>query len=264
MTDYNALDAVNWSTLKALRDSPLHYRHVLANPRPDSDTFRLGRATHCAVLEPDRFALDFVVWTGGRRAGKDYDAFCAAVGDRTMLTEDQYATALAIRDAVRSCPLAMPLLKSGRPELSVKWTDEPTGLACKGRMDWLAPDGVIVDLKTARSIESRAFGQQSGKLGYHNQLAFYADGVVGADMHSYPRAVIIAVESAPPHDVAVYEVEAPALGLGRDENRRLLDRLAECRASGIWPGRYTEPQSLHLPAWMFGDGEAEFIDDQEV
>ena len=49
---YQKLSAVNWSTLKNMKRSPLHYKHGLENSRPDTPRLAVGRAVHTAVFEP--------------------------------------------------------------------------------------------------------------------------------------------------------------------------------------------------------------------
>ena len=44
--------------------TPLHYHHWITNPEPDeaeSAALKLGKAYHCAVLEPDVFAETYCV-----------------------------------------------------------------------------------------------------------------------------------------------------------------------------------------------------------
>lgn len=253
--DYDALDAVNWSTLRELARSPLHYRWALDHPRRDTDTFRLGRATHTAILEPERFLADYVLWTGGARRGHEWEAFAAAADERcaTVLTSAQYETCLAMGSAVRGNPLAAPYLAGLETEVMVTWTDEATGLACKGRLDGLlrAPDPIVVELKTARTIDARRFAADMAALGYHCQLAHYVAGVRAA-FGIDARAVLIVVEKDGPHDVMVAPLDPDgALWTGDNERLALLRRLAECRASDRWPGRYEAEQDLVLPPWCF-------------
>src|SRR5574341_903199 len=68
--EYDRIDAVNWTTLKAMRASPKHYRYAAEHATEDTAAMRDGRAVHTAVLEPDRFPLDYAIWAGERRAGK--------------------------------------------------------------------------------------------------------------------------------------------------------------------------------------------------
>lgn len=61
MTAYDDIEALNWSSLKLMHTSPLLYRYRQTVPREDSAALRLGRAIHCAVLEPERWASAYTV-----------------------------------------------------------------------------------------------------------------------------------------------------------------------------------------------------------
>lgn len=257
--EYAALPRVNFSTLKAMRRSPRHYRYLLDNPIPDSNRFAMGRAVHTAVLEPDRLPLDYAVFFGERRAGKEWAAFCEQHPDQTILKRDEYELALAIRDAVRSHPVAAALLKSGTAEQTVTWTDSETGIACKARLDWLGA-AALVDLKTCQDVDARTFGMTAAKYGYAGQLAFYLAGLRanGIDV----PAKIIAVEMDAPHDVAVFGLDEGVLYAGEVEVTTLLRRVADCRERNEWPGRYVGEEPLRLPAWCFesSDDDATGLD----
>jgi exodeoxyribonuclease VIII len=249
---YDRIEAVNFSTLKAMALSPLHYQHARAERPEPTWAMILGNVVHMAVLEPDRLPVDCAVFRGARRAGKEWDAFEAANAGRIILKEPEYEHALAIRDAVHAHPLAASLLARGAAEQSLTWTDEVTGLACKARLDWVGP-GVLVDLKTARTVEARQFGAMAARLLYHVQMAHYRAGLMawGIDVPTK----IIAVENTAPYDVAVFDVDEHALYAGEEQRRELLDRVAECTRSGLWPGRYADALPLELPSWVFPDDE---------
>src|SRR5690606_4436228 len=59
--DYLALPGVSITRLKELGRSPQHYRYRRDNPK-ESAPLTLGRAAHCAVLEPERYERDHAVW----------------------------------------------------------------------------------------------------------------------------------------------------------------------------------------------------------
>lgn len=252
--DYAAIDAVNWSTLKHLRVSPKHYQHALAHERKDTTALKVGRAVHTAVFEPDRLERDFVIFEGERRAGKEWERFKELHWRSTILKADEYKRACAIADAVRGCELLGPYLAGGKFEHVVRWTDEKTGLACKARLDMLSPLAVL-DLKTSKdAVEPRLFASASWSLGYFHQLAFYQRGARAVTGVELP-AVIIAVESAAPHDVLVYQVDEDDLWLAGQEVDKLLALLKECRESGKWPGLGAAPQTLAAPRWAHKDIE---------
>jgi exodeoxyribonuclease VIII len=228
----------------------------------------LGTAAHCATLEPERFADSFAAWTGGRRAGKEWETFKSDAEARGLpvLTEDERDEALVIADAVRGCPEAMAYLRRGHAEVSMAWHDAETGTACKGRVDWLtAVDGadVLVGLKTTRDLRPRKFSAQAADLCYHWQWAFYCDGFQ-AITGRLPLMVEIVVESAAPHAVAVYRIPEHVLERGRQEYRAALTTLAQCEASGIWPGPVEGEVDFDLPGWAYPADEMTIEDAEEA
>jgi hypothetical protein len=249
---YRAIEAANWSSLKHLRKSPLLYQYELHTvPPSDSDGLRVGRGTHTAVLEPDRLAVEYAIWKGGRRAGAEWDEFCEAHATETILTLGQYEAVCAIRDAVRSHPVAEGYLRSGIAEQAITWTDERTGIACKGRLDWVSDAGTLIDLKTSRSaVDPRAFAASAYAFGYFHQVAFYLRGL-RATRGAEPPAVIIAVETSPPHDVCCYRVSEDAIYAANEELDDLLETLRLCRETGAWRGRFSDEQELDMPRWAY-------------
>ncbi len=260
--EYLALPGVNFSTLKHLRRSPRHYAYAVANQRPDTASLRLGRAVHAACLEPDRFALDYVVFTGARRAGKEWDAFELTHDGRTILKLDEYQRALAIRDAVRSHPLVAPYLVEGEAEKVLTWTDQTTGLALKARLDWLAPTAVV-DLKTSRDATNpRKFAASAWDLGYYHQLAHYTAGTNAVTGWNLP-AIVIAVEPSAPFDVAVFRLDEDALAIAGGQVDELLVLLAQCREANVWPGAHDAEITLGLPKWALPDVEDLDLEDPD-
>ncbi len=252
--EYLAIDALNWSTLKAMEDSPLAMVHRRDTPSPDTPARVLGRATHTAVLEPDRFETEVITYDGTRR-GKAWEAFRDANEARTILNPREHDACHAMSEAVRSDAAAWRYLVHGEPELSLQWTDPETGIACKGRIDWLTVIGgeiILTDLKSARDITERGIGKACAQYGYHGQLAFYVDGLAALGVR-VDRVVMVAVSNQEPHDVGVFYVETTALEVGREWYRSLLARYVECRQAERWPGRYDEvEQVLDLPGWAPG------------
>jgi len=250
---YFEIEAWNWSLLKEAEKSPLHVQHRRTTPRPDTPPMRFGRACHTAVLEPDRFPLEWTVYEG-RRAGKVWDEFAEVNHAKGILTVDEYDTCLAVRDAVHANPLAARLLRGCAFEQTVLWTDPDTGLACKCRPDALKPYKVI-DLKTTRSIDARRFGRLAYDMGYFGQGAFYTEGVklsVARRRRDW-EFIVIAVEAEQPHDVGIFKVDDDSLYAASQDVHTLLRRVAACEKSGIWPGRYAKAEILSLPPWEFVD-----------
>jgi len=256
MADYAAIDAVNWSTLKALRESAMHYRHALEIPRADNMALMLGRALHTLVLEPDTFAEHFAIWEEGDRRGKEWAAFKEANDGRTILKASEIDEVVGMADAVRRHPLVQPYFDGAEFEQTLEWHDTGSGLRCKARTDWtIQSRRLLLDLKSTRSIDGRTFGREAARFGYHMQLAHYRNGVHFAERWTPERVLIVAVEKAARYDVGVFEIDADSLQRADMEVADLLLRLANHRATDTWPGRYSEVQALQLPAWVYADDE---------
>lgn len=252
--DYQAAEGINWSSLKHLMKSPLHFEHNRKCPPEDRAILMAGRATHTAILEPDRFPLDYAVFTGPRRAGADWEAFKEAHVGRTILKESEYQEALAIRDAVRAHKVAAKLLSKGHAERVITWTDEATGLKCKGRVDYLRPDG-LVDLKRTASLDERRFQRTAFDMGYHCQLAFYVRGLKALGMPE-PKVWMVAVEGTAPYDVAAFTVDPGVITEGDVKVTELLALFVECQKRKKWPGRYPTETTFFLPGYAYAQEDA--------
>lgn len=254
--DYLKLEGVSITRLKELRRSAQHYRHRLLNPE-EKPSLSLGRAAHCAVLEPERFERDFAIWSrrteGGAmapRRGQVWDAFEAENRGKDIITLDQYDDAIAMQAAIRGNEDAMRYLGAGDPEVTLQW--EFAGHRCKGRIDWLTPDGILVGLKTARDCRPFQFGSQAARLGYHLQWAYYADGYQLVTGRKARKVVEIVVEPEAPHAVVVYVIPDDVQLQGEEEYVALLNRLAEHQRTKEWPGPAPGEQILTLPSWVYG------------
>lgn len=264
---YDAMPGVRISALKHLAKSPLEYRHRLSNPK-ESKALTIGTGVHVAVLEPERFAEEYVVWglTDEQkiRRGKVWDAFQAANAEKEILTVKEMGFAIAMRDAIRSDPRAMKYLAKGSPEVSMAWVDEEVGIQMKGRTDWLTEvDGqpVLAGLKTTRDIRPRWFQRQAANLSYHLSWAAYRDAYKAIE-GKIALVVEIVVENTPPYDVAIYKINDDILERGREEYRGLLKKLAECERAGEWLGAVPGEIDFELPIWMYDDEPDE--DDESI
>lgn len=259
--EYGQYPGVNYSTLKYMAKSPLHYRYACDHPVPETPAMLLGRATHTAVFEPDRFPLEYEVWPE-RRQGRAWDEFRAAAesAGKSVLTTSEYETALAIRDSVRGQSAAARLLSKGRPEVMLTWTNRETGLECKGRLDWIAAIGCIVDLKTTNDISPRIFAAHAWRMGYFHQAAMYQEAYYQTTGGNHGGIVlpysIIAVESSAPFACTIYELPPESIAAAWDQYVGWLRAVAECRQSGIWPGP-AESAILAAPAWAITEAEAD-------
>ena len=260
--DYRAIPAVNWSSLKNLRISPLYYQHALAKESGDAAHFRVGRAMHAFILEPELFRSEYVTYPG-RRAGKEWDRFQDEYQDSTILSETEYARAVGAGTALLAHPVASQYLAAGFREAVLRWRDALTGIECKGRVDHCGTH--LVDIKSTATIDPRKFARATVDYGYHGQLAFYLDGLRRNGLTVADEPILIAVESSPPFDCIVYRAPEHVVNLGRDLYRDLLSKLAECRLTEDWHGIAPQEMEMVLPEWAFNQGDGlELVVDGEA
>lgn len=257
---YDAMPGVRISALKHMARSALEYRYRLANPK-ETPSLTLGTGTHCAVLEPEKFAETYVTWglidEQKIRRGKVWDKFQADNEGKQILTVTERDFAIAMRDAIQSDARAMRYLATGEPEVSMAWEDAETGIAMKGRVDWLTELGgqpVLVGLKTTRDIRQWPFQKQATTLGYHLAWAAYFDAYKAIEGKG-ALVVEIVVENTPPHDLTVYRIGDVVLERGREQYRDLLAKLVECETKGEWPGSMPGEPNFELPIWAMADDE---------
>lgn len=268
-------DRVNWSTLKYILISPKHYRHALVSQREDSDALKLGRLTHCAVYEPQHLASRYVVqpnfhrgmldetarakgYDGGKGAAAEWDL---ANTGREVVTTEMMALANGMRAAVLDDPASGALMSDGYAEYNIEWTDELTGIQCRGRLDHV--NGCLSDLKSTRSLLT--FERDAARLNYHAQLAWYSDGLEAIGIQPIGPPRIVAVENVPPHDVLVLRFDEEDLATGRRLYRRALNTLAFCRANDTWPGIAAGTERrIQLPAWATAQDVALTIGGEEL
>lgn len=261
--EYVDIKAEHWSTLKNLAKSPLHYLYAKQNPTEDTVSLARGRGVHTAVLEPEKFDFEYIIYPGKARRGKEWDAFKAEHVNQTILKADERDKVLAAADAVRRHPEVKALMRSGVSEQSFKWLDEESGLTCKSRVDWIGD--ALFDLKTTGDVDQRRFGNVAARLMYHGQVGMYSDGAGHRG-----DIFIVAVEAEPPYDVAVFRVTEDALYAGRELYRGFLKLAAECHRTNLWPGRFPRIVDLELPRYVFEDEDQEdgtsvvITDEEEV
>lgn len=240
---YDDLPGLRWSSLKRILDSPLAYK--LQRPIK-SAALHAGTLAHMATLQPEILDTHTIVYDGRRdERTKAYQEVMAEADGRLIVRTDELDHARRMAEAVWCHPVSGPLMQqaTGR-EVVRQWTER--GRLMKAQIDILG-GGLLLDLKTARTIEARPFGGAAWRYGYHGQLAHYASGLDGD-----PARGIIAVESDT-YDVAVFWINPAEYYLGHDMRQRALDMLDACEASGEWPGRYTEAQMLPVPQYAYPD-----------
>lgn len=269
--EYHAGPGESKSLLDLVRRSPAHYAARMEpandNERAPTPAQMIGTAFHALLLEPEDFAASYVVAPKFDRRTKEgkagAEAFEAQHAGKQLLTQDQWDQLHRMRDAVMAHPAANALLTGapGVAERSVYWRDPVTGLLCRCRPDFWREDGILVDVKTTEDASAEAFARSIAGWRYHVQHPFYLDGIntmrdqARVDVAQAKAFVFLAVEKSArvvngvALGVAVYVLDNESVELGRVEARQDLERIAECKRTGVWPGYGDKIQPLSLPRW---------------
>ena len=253
--DYRSAPGLNYSNLKHLRTSPLHYQHQLDAPKKDMPAWVMGRLIHCLVFEPLQFEDQYHVWEGRKdRRTKAYQAALEEAEGREVVSPDQQEQAFRVASRIKNHPTMSALL--ARPDVQCEvplfWEDAAVG-ACKGKPDLFVVAGdthLLLDLKTFNTTDPHQVQSAAFRFGWHLQVAHYLSGM--AHLHGTPKnveAYLLVAEQDAPHDVTCFQWDELSLDLAEQERRQLLNTLGFCQTTGKWPGR-GDFAELTPPRWL--------------
>lgn len=265
--DYKRSGAVGSHALADFAVSPLLYqrKHLSGEAEADERTpaFAFGTLFHAALLEGDiavasRFVERPVELDRRTKEGRAQWAELEASG-KQIVSADDLALVETMRASVRGKTTAATLLSRGAPEVVFR-TPWSGGLTLQCRCDWFDAERddyqrpTILDVKTVESIAD--FDRQFRSYAYYRQAGFY-QLVVAETLQlpgAYPRFIFLVCEKGEPHDCALFEPCETTLDYARRECLALLKRMAECVATGDWPGQPDTVQSISLPDWQLDRG----------
>ncbi len=258
--------------------SPMHLRYRRENPEPPTPAMKFGSAFHTFMLEQDEYEKRHPIMSqcvarkadgggcqndGKVRVGSEWLCGVHARGKggdevAGAITQAQHEQIQAMANAIRNHRAASSVLDAeGDNEAAIIWKREVLGdgwsydLICKLKADILRPSWeMVADIKTCECASQTEFERSVADFNYHRQAAFYQDGcrAIGIDIKHF---VFICVEKSAPYGVAVYRLLDDAIGLGREENERLLTKYAACERMNNWFSYENEFKDVSLPVWAF-------------
>lgn len=234
---------------------PARYRYERDHPPTPKPEFDLGHAAHLLTLGagPAMVVVDAADWrTKAAREARDQ---AHAAGAAPLLRAD-YEQVQAMVVALRQHPFAAALFHAdrGKPEQSLFWIDQPTGVWRRARLDWVPNAGagrfIVPEYKTCRSAEPGRLQRAIHEYGYHCQAAWYLDAVTALGLAVEPLFVFVFQEKDPPYLVTVAQPDQVAVRVGRHLNRQALHIYRECDATGRWPGYSDDVEVIPLPPYI--------------
>lgn len=261
--DRNSLSSTGARKLLA-PSCPAKFRHEQDNPPAPKKVFDFGHAAHSLVLgygaELREIPAEILAANGAvsTTAAKEFVTKARTEG-AVALKPGEYKQVQDMAEMIRANETAVALLSDGKPEQSLYWRDQATGIMRRARPDWLPnPSGtglVVVDYKSVVSADENDFAKSAGDYGYHCQAPWYLDGVVELGIDSKPEFVFIVQEKAAPYLVNVVQLAPEAIELGRHLNRIAIETYVTCRQTGVWPGYGEDIKLVDLPPWIYNQHE---------
>lgn len=234
---------------------PARYHHDRLFGPPPKSTFDFGTAAHKLALGagPQIVIVDAPDWRSSQaREARDSARFEGHV----PLLIAEFGEVQAMADALRRHPVASALLDPGRgkPEQSLFWTDDETGIWCRARLDWLPHRDsgrrlIITDYKTAAAADPASIRKAVANFGYHMQAAWYIDGIHALGIDPEPAFVFIFQEKVPPYLVTVVQLDDDAVAVGYARNMLAREIWRDCTQAGEWPGYSRDIELISLPSW---------------
>lgn len=251
--EYRSAPGLNYSTLKKIGVSPLHFLHARDQPQSDNKAFFFGRALHAAILEPKIFKDDYVIIPEGINRGnsKAYKEFVAANEGSEILSISERDNFVRIANKVYEHPEARKMLKARGNDFEIPLFWEYRGHKLKSKLDLRnikRKSRFTCDVKSTETIEPRKFFRSAMNYDYLAQAWFYQAA------NTYHTGNVdpwfwIAVEKKAPYDVAVIKATDEALAYGKTQIDKWLMKIEECESSGNWPGVAPQIIDFELPAW---------------
>lgn len=262
--EYRQIQGVRRSALWKISESPQKFHWAESNPEPPTPAMIFGTMVHKLLLEPESFPDEFAVVPDCDRRTKEgkaiYEAFMQSLEghDVTLVSSEDYQTALAMVEAAKASPYVERLLV-GEHEKAIVWADDLTGETCKSRLDSLGDVNgkpLIVDYKTTTDASTDEFMRTAIRLGYDFQAAFEIEAIKhGTDIckDDDPIFVFIVQEKKAPYAVNILAADPLFIERGQNLFRELIGIYHDCKCTGEWYGylgKFSSINNVTLPAWL--------------
>jgi exodeoxyribonuclease VIII len=227
---YVSLPGINWSALRqGYGKTGMHIQTALENKdREDTRGMKFGRALHMAILQPEFFATSWEVKPKVKTTVED-----------GMLSEAEAAHITAMVAKFQDLKLNLE-----HTELALTWQRD--GYDCKGSIDAVTTDGILIDLKTTDDASPAAMAATVWRMGYHGQLAWYKHGLT-ANGVTIKACWLVCMEKAPPYGIGCYILCPYALQRGDTMATKLLNLYRDRTVADY------VLQNLPVPNWAITD-----------
>ena len=239
------------SALKLILKDPREYykKYVLGEAEPlRSDSLSVGSYAHTLVLEPHLEEVEYAIWEGKSRRGKEWEEFSEANKDKTIITSSQkYLVDQMIASYQESTVVIgehgnekeVPIsnfFSGGKAEETL--CGEINGYKVKVRFDYrqeFEDYGIISDLKTtAGSIAKKAEVEEVCEYwNYPLSAALYVDLVtqVTGKQHDF---YFVFMSKAGSKECKIFKASDSFLERGRQDYLKAIELLKEAEKTGVY------------------------------
>lgn len=254
---------LSYSALSAFKESPSAFVAYKTRTRETTPAMIFGSMVHCLILEPEDFDNRYFTFDdsekvneivgGNPRNTKAYKewkaAACAAAGDRTVVSPEDFRNAKAIAFNVTTNRAAAKILRMCPVrEKGIEW--EYKNFKFHGFID-LDGEEVTADLKVCADASPKKFQRTIIDMDYHMQGSMYQMGNDRPKKH-----YIIAADRT--GGVSVHLLHDVLIQKGMEEYDRLVGKFNECILSEAWgesyefySDRYDGTFLCEAPNWLF-------------
>jgi hypothetical protein len=255
--EYHNSDGISSSGISLILDCPARYYYEYyikdhaSTSKQQNEKYKIGRAVHMLVLEPDKFHSTFFCMDTHvnltTKVGKEIyaQAELEAKG-RDIIRFFEWQEIKNIADAVKKHPVWKNIsIKDGKIEQSIFWKGGTFDTLLKSRPDFFN-DQIIIDLKTTECIKT--FSHSIYSYGYHRQAAMQIDALKQSDGKERFFAFFV-VEKKEPYLTACYTLDKESLIIGEKEYLDAAALYTECLMYNEWPGYANNFQLISIPKW---------------
>ena len=201
----------------------------------ENNAFTEGSLAHCLILEKHLLDVEFAVYPGFRKAGKEFIAFKTAEQaglNRDIVSKSQFKKVESWVKGYEANQTAVELIKGGEAEPSL--FGELNGVPIKVRADYINVDeGYIADVKTTSyDTDLDSFKQTVDGFQYELSGALYAK--MFEEYYGKPFRFLFIVLGKKDRSCEVYELSESTRKKGNDKVNKALKVYKQCIKSGIW------------------------------
>lgn len=278
--EYHSRPEFSSSQLKDMLRSAAHFHSHNIIKEHEKETKKhldFGTLAHTLFLEPEQFDSEFVVLPEDapkpptdvmRNAKKPseesiarvewWDTFNAEHGAKIIITAEQLAGAQRIAENLKSLSMYVEMQNNyGMAEASVFFTDPVYDLQLRVRPDYHIvpcdhfPNGLILDLKSAKDARYHDFSKACGNYGYDLSAAMYREGFQQYyQTEDKPDFIYLVAENVAPFLAKQYKASPLFISCGENRYNKSKELLAESLLINEWDGYSLDLEEINLPPYM--------------